>query len=325
MSNKIKIAFFWTWEFSANILETLINNFNEDIEINLIVSQPDKPVWRKKILEKTKTKIIAEENNIKILQPIKLKNNIEFFKQLEWFDFIVVVAYWKIVPLEVLESPRNWCINIHWSLLPLYRWASPIQESIKSWDKETWLTIMYMSEGMDEWDILESKKVIIDKLDKTIDIFNKFQDIGPKLLVDTLKGILDWNIKWKKQDDSKATYCSKINKTDWEINFLKEAWVEIYNKFKAYSPWPWIYSFYNNKKINFENIELENIDLSDDSEFNIWEVVELYDEHNPKNKRIWIISSGNIIILKQIKLEWKKSMDIMSFINWNKDFLDYKF
>ncbi len=323
----MKIAFFGTWKFSANILKSLIVDYKNVIEIKLAVSQADKPVGRKKILEKTPVKIIAEENNIEILQPNKLRDNIEFFDKLNFLnlDFIVVVAYGKIVPNEVLKAPKYWCINIHWSILPVYRWASPIQESIKNWDKHTGLTIMYMSEWMDEWDILKIEKIEIWEDDKTLDLFEKFEEIGPKLLVNTLRGVLAWDIKWIKQDDSKATYCSKISKTDWEIDFEKDSANEIYNKYRAYYNWPGIYNFYNWKKINFEEIELENIDLSDDDEFNIWEVVELYDENNQKNKKIWIIGVGGVIILKQVKLEWKKSIDILSFINWNKDFLDYKF
>ena len=128
----MKIAFFWTWEFSRNILEKILEE--NSVEVWLVVSQPDKPVWRKNIITETPVKLLAKEKNIKVLQPEKLKNNTEFFKELEWFDFIVVVAYWKIVPKEVLEAPTYWCINIHWSILPSYRWASPIKESLKKWD-----------------------------------------------------------------------------------------------------------------------------------------------------------------------------------------------
>ena len=328
----MKIAFFGTWDFSANILKSLLDDYKKDIEVKLVVSQPDKLVGRKKILELTPVKKVALENNIKVLQPEKLKPSSQpspprekeqeqinyFFEELNSLDldFIVVVAYWKIVPKEVLEAPKYWCINIHWSILPKYRWASPIQESIKNGDQKTGVTIMYMSEGMDEWDILKIKEIEIDKLDKTPDIFKKFEEIWPELLVNTLKEILDWKIKWEKQDDSKATYCSKISKEDWEVNFTKETWEQIYNKFRAYYPWPWIYSYYKDKKINFENVLLK--EYSWDKK--VWNVEKL------DKKNIWIVCLDNkILILKQVKLAWKKSMDIISFINWNKDFLDYKF
>lgn len=319
----MKIAFFWTWEFSRNTLQWILNDWN--IEVWLVVSQPDKPVGRKKIITPTPIKILAKENNIKVLQPEKLKNNNDFFEQLKWFDFIVVVAYWKIVPNEVLNAPKYGCINIHGSILPKYRWASPIQEAVKNWDNETWLTIMYMSEWMDEWDILDIKKINIDKLDKTEDIFKKFEQIGPKLLIDTLNWMLKWTIKWQKQDESKATYCNKISKEDGKINFENETVKDIYNKYKAYNPWPGIYSYYNEKKISIEKCSYNEIDLSNDDELNLWEVIELENEHWAKNRQIWIICKWWILILNQVKLEWKKSMDILSFINWNKKFLDYKF
>jgi len=338
----IKIAFFGTWEFSANILKSLIKDFKDDIDVKLVVSQPDKPVGRKKILEKTPVKIVAEENNIECLQPNKLKisnksgqthrsapteKNVgvnlcvhpeEFFEKLNSLnlDFIVVVAYGKIVPKEVLDAPKYGCINIHWSILPKYRWASPIQESLKNWDTKTGLTIMYMSEWMDEGDILQIKEIEIWEDDKTPDLFKKFEEIWPKLLVDTLKWVLSWEIKAQKQEDLKASYCSKIKKEDWEISFENETWEQIYNKFRAYYTWPWIYTYFKWKKLNLEEVELINYNW----EKNIWEVDKL------SKKEIWIVCKDNkILLLKQLKLEWKKSIDILSFVNWNKDFLNYKF
>ena len=318
MNNRIKIIFFGTHEFSASILSSLLNNFKKNIEVKLIVSQPDKIVWRKKILEKTPVKILAQKNNINYQQPNILKKNLSFFNILHSIkpDFIVVVAYWKIVPKEVLEVPKYFCINIHWSILPKYRWASPIQEAIKNWDKKTGITIMCMSEGMDEWNILKTKEVEIWKHHNTKNIFKKFENIWPQLLANTLQWILNWTIRWIKQDKQKASYCSKIKKEDWEINFQKESGIKIYNKFRAYHSWPWIFSYYDWKKINFEEVELKEYIWYK----NIWEI-----EKIQKNK-LWIICKNKkLLLLKQVKLEWKKSMDILSFINWNKKFLDYKF
>jgi methionyl-tRNA formyltransferase len=198
----------------------------------------------------------------------------------------------------------------------MYRWASPIQEAVKNWDKETWLTIMYMSKWMDVWDILAIEKVIIDKLDKTEDIFNKFEIIGPSLLTTTLKWVIDGSIKWIKQDDKKATYCGKIVKEDWKIDFKNDTWEEIFNKFRAYYIWPWIYTYYNDKKFDIEDCEIIDYNWNE----KIWKVVKI------EKKIIWVVCNDKkILILKQIKLEWKKSMDILSFVNWNKDFLEYEF
>ena len=319
----MKIAFFWTWEFSSNILCWILTYKN--INVSLVVSQPDKPIWRKKEILPTPIKILALYNKINVLQPIKLRKNLDFFEELKNLnlDFIVVVAYWKIIPKVVLDIPKYWCINIHWSILPLYRGASPIQESIKNWDTYTWLTIMYMSEWMDEWDILNIKEIRIEKTDKTSDIFEKFVKIWPKLLIETLNWIIQWKNKWIKQDDNKASYCSKISKKDWEINFNKETASEIYNKFKAYSPWPWIYTYYNWKKLDIDNCCFSNIwDFEKNYTWDIkpWKVIKI------NKKTIWIICCDlKFLILTKVKLEWKKIMDINSFINWNKDFINYIF
>lgn len=315
----MKIAFFWTWEFSKNILKSIIENHKEII-VDLVVSQADKPVWRKKEIKETPIKKYALSKDIEVLQPEKLKNNEVLFDKLKSanYDFIIVVAYGKIIPKEILESTKYWCINIHGSILPKYRWASPIQESIKNWDKETWLTIMYMSEWMDEWDILKIEKTPIDIIDKTINIFEKFEKFWADLLTKTLKWIVSWEIKWIKQDEKNATYCSKIEKKDWEINWEKESAKEIYDKFRAYSPWPWIYTYYKWKKFSIENCFFNDIDLSNDKKFKIWDVVEINDE-------VWVITKNWILILKEVKLEWKKNMDINTFVNWYKDILEYNF
>lgn len=312
----MRIAFFGTGEFSKNILEGILKD--DSVDVCLVVSQPDKVVWRKRILTPTVVKEFARKKGIDVLQPERLKDNVDFAEKLESLDldFAVVVAYWKILPGNLLDIPKYGFINIHGSILPAYRWASPIQESIKNWDKETGLTIMQMSEGMDEWNIFEIERVKIWKNDKTEDIFKKFEIIWPQLLLNTLRKIISWEKKSVIQDESKVSYCSKISKEYWEVDFKNENSDIIFNKYKSYYTWPWIYSYYNDKKINFEEIE-----YSDEIApwFDIWSVIKNW-------KQIWIVCRDNkILILKKIKLEWKKSMDILSFVNWNKDFLDYKF
>lgn len=321
---KMKIAFFGTGDFSKNILKDVLEDFR--VEVKLVVSQPDKPVGRKKILEKTPVKVLAEENNIEVKQPEKLLKNTEFLDYLDSLelDFILVVAYGKIVPTRVLNSAKYWCINLHWSILPKYRGASPIQEAVKNWDKKTWLTVMFMSKWMDEWDILKIKEIDIDKDDKTEDIFKKFESFGAKLAIDTFEEIIEWKIKAIPQKHEEATYCSKISKQDWEVDFTKESLYEIYNKYRAYYNWPWIYTEFKNVKLNIETCEIFDLNLLD---FNLWEenlipwkVIKI----NKKN--IWVVCADKkILILKQVKLAGKKSMDIISFVNGNKDFLDYNF
>ncbi len=327
----MKIAFFWTWEFSKNILSWILDK--KEVEVSLVVSQPDKPFGRKQELIPTPVKSLALDNWLEVLQPEKLKpsplaplpegegNLAKKLKSLN-LDFIVVVAYGKIIPVEILSIPKYWCINIHWSILPNYRWASPIQESLKNWDKKTGLTIMYMSEWMDEWDILSIKEIEIDILDKTPDIFKKFENIWVDLLLNTLNWIIDGKNKWIKQDDSKSTYCKKIEKEDWKIDFENESVLDIYNKFRAYFPWPGIYTYYKWKKFDITDCFFEKNDLTFDDDFRLGDVVEF---ENEWKKEIWILCKWWILILYKVKLEWKKEMSIKDFVNGNKDFLEYNF
>lgn len=318
----MKIAFFWTWDFSRNILSSILTY--ENIEVSVIVSQPDKPVWRKKEIFPTPVKQLWLEKNIEVLQPETLKNNLDFEQKLKSLnlDFLIVVAYWKIIPKSILDIPKYCPINIHWSILPLYRWASPIQESIKNWDTKTWLTIMKMSEGMDEWDIFEIQEIQIDKDDKTENIFKKFEDIGWPLLVKVLDKIEKNEILTTRQNDLQATYCSKISKQDWLIDFNNDTWNQIYNKYRAYSSWPWVFCFFQWKKLELTDISFEENNSCFDDWFELWDVVE-YEDH--WENHISILVKWGLLILNKVKMEWKSNMDIFSFINWNKNFLDYNF
>ncbi len=311
----MNIAFFWTWDFSKNILKDILSY--EEVNVRLLVSQPDKEVWRKKEILATPVKKLSLEKWLQIVQARNISGEekdelIVKLKSLE-LDFIVVVAYWKIIPKEILDIPKYGSINIHGSILPKYRWASPIQEALKNWEKSTWLTIMYMSEMMDEWDILAVEEIEVDIVDKTPDIFEKFEKFWAKLLLDTLKKVINWSVKWIKQDNSKATYCKKIEKENWKIDFKKETSSEIYNKFRAYYTWPWIFTFLNWKKFNLEEIFFDENIYNNLSK---WEVIKL------DNWNIWIVCADKkAIILKKVKLEWKKSLNIKDFLNWNKNFI----
>lgn len=319
----MKIAFFWTGNFSKNIFEELHNS--DDFEIKLVVSQPDKQVWRKRILKETEVKVFSKEKSIEVRQPIKIREDKDIIKKLKELklDFIIVVAYGQIISQEILDIPKYWCINIHGSILPKYRGASPIQEAIKNWETETGITIMYMNEKMDEWDILGIKKIKIDNEDKTIDVFKKMEIVWPDFLKKILGNVVKWLIKPIKQDNDEATYCKKIKKENWEIYFLTQKANTIYSTYRAYSSWPWIYTYYKWKKFNIEECCFSNIGEYENNyigELLPWKVIKI------NKKTLWVVCSDKkILILNRVKLEWKKTMDILSFINWNKDFLEYNF
>jgi len=301
----MKIGFFGTPQFAADILLGVLQSF--PIEVSIVVSQPDRPVWRKQELIVTPVKQVALDNNIPVLQPLRLKDNRDFQQELikRELDFIVVVAYGKIIPQSILDIPKYGCVNIHGSILPLYRGASPVQSAIKDGQKRTWLTTMYMNQKMDEGDILKIQEAVIDPEDTSIEVFQKFVQIGPKLLEETLTGIVQWNIQPVLQDHEKATYCHMISKTDGLVDFQTQTSQEIYNRFRAYQPWPGIYMMFNDKRL-----VLEKVTLWDDS----WDDPGSFLQADTKNYGI-VCADKKILLLHQVKPEWKKSMDIMSFVN----------
>ena len=327
----IQIAFFWTPVFAAEILKKICNY--SDIQVSLIVSQPDKIVGRKKELLHTPVKQVAIDQGIKILQPQRIfkdislqENNIQdnlytSLKNLN-LDFIVVVAYGKIIPKYILDIPRYGCINLHGSILPKYRGASPVQSAIRDGVSETWLTTMIMSEGMDEWNIVEIAKIQVDKVDTTQDIFKKFSQVAPQMIRHTLMGVKSWKLRWIPQDNSKATYCTKILKEDWNIFFQKQSAVNIYNIFRAYTSWPGVYTFYKKKKLTIIDCIPEENNISSDNS-DIWKFISI---GKWKAKVYWIIcAQWTILQIKQVKIEGKKSMNILDFINGNKEIWEYIF
>ena len=318
----MKIAFFGTPQFAADILSWLLSY--PEIDIALVVSQPDKAVWRKKEFIATPVKQVSLNSNIEILQPTSLKKYGSFQDTLlsHDLDFIVVVAYGKIIPKSILKVPKYGCINLHGSILPHYRWASPVQAALRDGLSETGLTTMYMSQKMDEWDILQIAKIKVDKVDKSPDIFQKFVDIGPELLRGTLLGVQNWEIAWVSQDHSKATYCGKISKEDGEISFKNQSAEEIYNLYRAYTPWPWIYTYYQGKRIVIEECYVDVLIL-DEEDVDVWNFIYWW---SWKNKEYGIVCNGGTVLwVRQVKLEGKKSMDIASFVNGNKEVLNSKF
>lgn len=316
----MKIAFFGTPEFAWKILSWILEY--SEIDIILVVSQPDKAVGRKRELQMTPVKKVAINAKIEVMQPEKIKKNTEFHAYLRKLDldFIVVVAYGKIIPQVILDIPKYGCINIHGSLLPKYRWASPVQAAVKDGLTQTWLTTMYMSAGMDEWDILLQAKVDVDIVDTSLHVFKKFVQIGPELLVQTLREIVSWNLIWTPQNDDESTHCGKINREDGEVFFQKQSCKEIYDTYRAYTPWPGIFTFYEGKRFVLEEVSLYKTKEEDELNWSIWECIKI------SKNRFWMICSDKKILeIQRVKLEGKKSMDVVSFVNGNREVLWYQF
>ncbi|WAM32692.1 methionyl-tRNA formyltransferase [Caldicellulosiruptor naganoensis] len=293
-----------TPEFAVNILQKLIED--PTFNIRLVVTQPDKPVGRKQILTPPPVKEFALKFNLNVIQPEKLKGNQEFFEILKKInpDVIVVVAYGKILPKEVLHIPRYGCINVHASLLPEYRGAAPIQRAIMDGQNYTGITIMKMDEELDTGDILLQEKIEIEKNDDVITLSNKLSELGGRLLIKTLKNIS--NITPIKQDSTKATYAPPIEKSEGQISWDMTN-IEIYNRFRALKGWPGIFTAYKGKLLKIHDMEIVNEKKIENVQNGT--VIEIDDSG------IVIKVKDGAIKIKELQLEGGRKISAKDFVN----------
>ncbi|MBS5785131.1 MAG: methionyl-tRNA formyltransferase [Clostridium sp.] len=232
--------------------ESLKSIYDAGFEIIGVVTNPDKPKGRGMKLAYSPVKEYALEKNLKIYQPIKIKNNTEFLDEIKTLapDVICVVAYGKILPKEILEIPKLGCINVHGSLLPKYRGAAPIQWAVLNGDKTTGITTMYMNEGMDTGDMILKEEVEIGPEETTGDLWQKLSKIGGEILVKTLKLIEEGKAPREKQTEE-ATLAPMLNKEmaliDWENSDANK----IHNLIRGLNPIMGAYSYIDGKKIKF--------------------------------------------------------------------------
>lgn len=242
----MKIVFMGTPDYAVKTLEAIINAGHT---VSAVFAQPDKPVGRKRILTPPPVKVCAEENGIKVYQPQTLKDG-EAEKILKEInpDAIVVVAYGKILPKEILSIPKYGCINGHASLLPKYRGSAPIQWSIICGETVTGITTMYMDTGIDTGDILETSEVKIGDTETAEELFERLSVVSAELMISTLEKLPKGEIVPKKQNEDEATYAPMIKKEMALIDFNKTA-DEVHNAIRGYYSWPCAYFFLNGKRI----------------------------------------------------------------------------
>ncbi len=223
-----------TPDYAESILKTLLQTQN--IEVVAVYTQPDKPVGRKKIMTAPLVKTLAQVNKIDVYQPKKLRDT-EVVKELLKIkcDYIVVAAYGQILPQEILDHAP--CINLHASILPQYRGASPIQQTLLNDDKQTGVTAMLMDIGLDTGDILKIESIDISKDEMVESLFDRLTSLACKLTLDVLQNFE--SLKRMPQDDTLSTHCTKITKANGEVSFDDAH--TLYNKYRAYTPWPGIY------------------------------------------------------------------------------------
>lgn len=231
----MNIVFMGTPDFAVPTLKKLCES---EHNILAVYTQPDKPVGRKQILTPPDVKVCAVENGLTVFQPTSLKdeNSFEELKALNP-DVIVVVAYGKILPKNILDLPRYGCVNVHGSLLPKYRGASPIQSAVLNGDKLTGVTTMYMGEGLDTGDILLTSETKIGENETSAELFDRLSVLGAELLIETLSALENGSVKPIKQDDSKATYTKKITKEMCPIDWENSAQT-VHNQVRGLQTWP---------------------------------------------------------------------------------------
>jgi len=224
-----------TPHYAKEILETLIKA--DDMEVSLVLTQPDRPVGRKKVLTAPPVKSLALEHHIEVLQPNRLSDE-GIFEAIEAEnpDFIIVAAFGQILPKNILDIAP--CINLHASLLPQYRGASPVQQSLLNGDAKSGVTSMMMEEGLDTGDILEKTLFKIPTDMRLHALMHQLTEDASLLTLSTVRNFE--NIKPVKQDESQATLCKKIKKVDGEVDF-EDASV-VYNKYRAFEGWPGIFA-----------------------------------------------------------------------------------
>ena len=294
---KPKVIFMGTPDFAVLVLDKLIKL----TDVVLVVSQPDKLVGRKQELVYSPVKKKALENNIKVFQPVKLKNEMDEVLNTD-ADLIVTCAYGQILPEEILNHPKIASINVHASLLPKLRGGAPIHHAIIDGYEKTGVTIMYMAKGMDDGDIISQEEVLITDEDNVGTLHDKLSLIGANLLEKTLPSILDGTNNRIKQDDDAVTFAPTIKREEEHIDFNKSG-KDIINLIRGLNPWP------------LSNIILNDLECKIiDAEFVKQNVNKTYELIVEKNK-IGITCLDGVIYLKTIKPFGKKVMSISDYLN----------
>ncbi|MBQ7580157.1 MAG: methionyl-tRNA formyltransferase [Clostridia bacterium] len=299
----MRVVFMGTPSFAVPCLEALIEN---DFDVVGVFTQPDKPVGRKRIITPPEVKLKAIENDIDVYQPEKLRDE-RVFETIKSLDpeLIVVVAYGKILPKQILEFPKYGCINIHGSLLPKLRGAAPIQWSVINGDKFAGVTAMRMDEGLDTGDMILQKKVEIDPDETAGELYDRLSFVGAQALIETIELLEKGEAEYEKQVDALSTYAPLLDKEmsviDWNDNALS-----IYNKIRGLSPWPIAHTFYDGKKLKIYKAR-----IVEGSSGKPGEALE-------SKKRLIVACGEGAIEILNLQLEGKKAMDASVFLAGNK-------
>ena len=308
----MKIIFFGTSEFSLIILKRLIK---EKYLPALILTMPDKPVGRKQIVTASLIKQFALKNKFKTIQPINLKESISEIKDLKP-DLGILASFGKIIPLEILNIPRHGFINVHPSLLPKYRGASPIQTTIANNDQETGVTIIKMIDKIDQGPIINSQKITITNKKITYqELHNELAELGAELLIKAISKLLNQEIELMIQDESKASYTKIIKKQDGRIDWQNSA-EKIEREIRAFYLWPGSYTTWKQKIIKIKQADVLKDNYLNNSPIGETSLL--------LNNKIAVKCKKDFLIIEKIQIQGKKEMNIEDFLRGHKDFINTK-
>ncbi|PKR78570.1 methionyl-tRNA formyltransferase [Halalkalibacillus sediminis] len=301
-----RIIFMGTPDFSVPILENLIES---PYEVVAVVTQPDRPKGRKRVLTPPPVKSCAEEHHIPVLQPEKVRVEYEDILSYEP-DLIVTAAYGQILPKELLDSPPFGCINVHASLLPEYRGGAPIHHAIIDGKEETGITIMYMVEALDAGAMIEQRSIKIEESDHVGSLHDKLSDIGAQLLLETLPPLFEGELTPIEQNDEEATFASNIKREKEHIEWEKSQ-KEIYNQVRGLHPWPVAFTTYQGKSLKVWWAEKVNRS-TDEVPGTIIEVEE--------NGPLVATGDGKAIQITDLQVSGKKRMKAEDFLRGSSDY-----
>ena len=306
----LRVVFMGTPEISASVFEAMINDGYHFVGL---IAQPDRPIGRKGELEKVPTKKIAEAYNIPVFQPVKIRKEYEFVKELNP-DVIITLAYGQIVPQGLLDIPRYGCLNLHGSLLPKYRGAAPIQYALINNDKVTGMTLMEMVDKMDAGRMYAKKEVVIDEEDNSTSLFKKMAVAAKELILESLPLYIDGKLVGEEQDESQVSFCPTIKPEQEKLDLSLDVY-KINGWIKGLSDHPGAYLYLDGKKIKIYKAKV----LNEITDHEVGEIIQA-DKHG----LIVQFIKGQLQIL-ELQKEGKNRMDYKSFVNGNQGLLGKKF
>lgn len=301
-----RIVFMGTASFSLAVLKMLIE---EGYNIVGVVTQPDRYVGRKKVLTMPDVKVEALKYDIPVIQPARIKEDYQAVADLKP-DLIITAAYGQIVPQAVLNIPRLGCINVHASLLPLYRGGAPVHQAIIDGQEKTGVTIMYMVKKMDAGDMIAQKETPILEEDTVGILYDRLSDLGAELLKETLPDILKGTNQRIPQDENLVTYAPTLSREDERLDWNMSA-RQVYNKVRGTNPWPGSYTTYQGKTVKIwagQVHQCENA-MKHHAHQDNGTIVKIFKD------AIGVKVNDGVYLITELQLEGKKRMSVKDYLN----------